>query len=130
MDESRKIALRETLYILIGVSVLTAVMFGIYGLLGRFDTSVLLGGIVGALLAVGNFFFMAVSATLAADKAQQQNVKGGSLLMGMSYPVRFLVLAGILLLCGISGKFNPLALVLPLAFVRPVLTLSAFFRKR
>jgi hypothetical protein len=130
MDESRKIALRETLYILIGVSALTAVMFGIYGLLGRFDTSVLLGGIVGALLAVGNFFFMAVSATLAADKAQQQNVKGGSLLMGMSYPVRFLVLAGILLLCGISGKFNPLALVLPLAFVRPVLTLSAFFRKR
>lgn len=130
MDESRKIALRETLYILIGVSALTAVMFGIYGLLGRFDTSVLLGGIVGALLAVGNFFFMAVSATLAADKAQQQNVKGGSLLMGMSYPVRFLVLAGILLLCGISGKFNPLALVLPLAFVRPVLTISAFFRKR
>jgi hypothetical protein len=130
MDESRKIALRETLYILIGVSALTAVMFGIYGLLGRFDTSVLLGGIVGTLLAVGNFFFMAVAATLAADKAQQQNVKGGSLLMGMSYPVRFLVLAGILLLCGISGKFNPLALVLPLAFVRPVLTLSAFFRKR
>lgn len=130
MDESRKIALRETLYILIGVSVLTAVMFGIYGLLGRFDTSVLLGGIIGALLAVGNFFFMAVSATLAADKAQQQNVKGGSLLMGMSYPLRFLILAGILLLCGISGKFNPLALVLPLAFVRPVLTLSAFFRKR
>lgn len=130
MDESRKIALRETLYILIGVSVLTAVMFGVYGLLGRFDTSVLLGGIVGALLAVGNFFFMAVSATLAADKAQQQNVKGGSLLMGMSYPLRFLILAGILLLCGISGKFNPLALVLPLAFVRPVLTLSAFFRKR
>lgn len=130
MDESRKIALRETLYILIGVSVLTAVMFGVYGLLGRFDTSVLLGGIIGALLAVGNFFFMAVSATLAADKAQQQNVKGGSLLMGMSYPLRFLILAGILLLCGISGKFNPLALVLPLAFVRPVLTLSAFFRKR
>ncbi len=130
MDESRKIALRETLYILIGVSVLTAIMFGIYGLLGRFDTSVLLGGIVGTLLAVGNFFFMAVSATLAADKAQQQNVKGGSLLMGISYPVRFLMLAGILLLCGISGKFDPLALVLPLAFVRPVLTLSAFFRKR
>ena len=130
MDESRKIALRETLYILIGVSALTAVMFGIYGLLGRFDTSVLLGGIVGALLAVGNFFFMAVSATLAADKAQQQNVKGGNQLMRASYPLRFLILAGALLVCGISGIFNPLALVLPLAFVRPVVNLSAFFRKR
>ncbi len=130
MDDSRKIALRETLYILIGVSVLTAVMFGVYGMLGRFDLSVLLGGIVGTLLSVGNFFFMAVAATLAADKAQQQNVKGGSALMGMSYPLRFLILAGVLLLCGISGKFNPIALVLPLAFVRPVLNLSAFFRKR
>jgi hypothetical protein len=40
------------------------------------------------------------------------------------------LLAGVLLLCGISGFFNPLALVLPLAFVRPVLTVSAFFRKR
>ena len=130
MEGSRKIALRETLYILIGVSILTAVMFVVYGLLGLFDLSVLLGGIVGTLLAVGNFFFMAVAATLAADKAQQQNVKGGTQIMSASYPLRFLVLAGILLLCGISGKFNPIALVLPLAFVRPVLNLSAFFRKR
>lgn len=130
MGDSRKIALRETLYILIGVSILTAVMFGVYGLLGLFDLSVLLGGIVGTLLAVGNFFFMAVAATLAADKAQQQNVNGGKQLMSASYPLRFLILAGVLLLCGISGKFNPIALVLPLAFVRPVLNLSEFFRKR
>lgn len=130
MDESRKIALRETLYILIGVLALTALMFGVFAVLGKFDLTVLLGGIVGSLLAVGNFFFMAVSATLAADKAQAQNVKAGSLLMGLSYPVRFLILAGILLLCGISGKFNPIALVLPLAFVRPALMLGAFFRKR
>ena len=130
MDDSRKIALRETLYILIGVSALTAVMLVIFAMLGKFDLSVLLGGIVGMLLSVGNFFFMAVSATLAADKAQEQNVKGGSALMGMSYPLRFLVLAGVLLLCGMSGRFHPIALVLPLAFVRPVLTLSAFFRKR
>ena len=130
MEGSRKIALRETLYILIGVSILTAVMFGVYGILGKFDLSVLLGGIVGTLLAVGNFFFMAVAATLAADKAQQQNVNGGKQIMSASFPLRFLVLAGVLLLCGISGKFNLIALVLPLVFVRPVLTLSEFFRKR
>ncbi len=130
MDESRKIALRETLYILIGVLALTALMFGVYAILGRFDLSVLLGGIVGSLLAIGNFFFMAVSATVAADKAQAQDVKAGTALMGLSYPLRFLILAGVLLLCGISGVFDPIALVLPLAFVRPALTLGAFFRKR
>lgn len=130
MDETRKIAMRETLYVLIGVAMMVAVMFAIYGLLGHFDISVLLGGLVGLVLSVGNFFWLAISATLAADKAENQDVKGGTYLLRMSYPVRFLVLAGVLLLCGISGFFNPLALVLPLAFVRPVLTVSAFFRKR
>ena len=129
MNESRKIAIRETLYILIGVAILTALMFGIYVLLGRFDLSVLLGGIVGAALSVGNFFFMAVAATLAADKAEKQDVVGGTNLMRASYPVRILVLGGVLLLCGFSGYFDLIALVLPLAFVRPVITLSAFFRK-
>ena len=78
MVESRKIVIRETLYILLGVSVLTAVMYGIYGLLGLFDTSVLLGGIVGTVLACGNFFFMAVMTSMAADKAEEQNVNGGT----------------------------------------------------
>lgn len=129
MDESRKIAIRETLYILIGVTVFTAVMFGVYALLGRFQISVLLGGIVGAVLSVGNFFFMAVAATLAADKAEKQDIAGGTNLMRASYPFRLLIVGGVLVLCGLSGYFDLIALVLPLAFVRPVLTLSAFFRK-
>lgn len=129
MDESRKIAIRETLYILIGVAVLTAVMLGVYALLGRLNLSVILGGVVGAVLSVGNFFFMAVAATLAADKAEKQDISGGTNLMRASYPVRILILGGALLLCGFSGYFDLIALVLPLAFVRPVITLSAFFRK-
>ena len=129
MDETRKIVIRETVYILIGVSVLTAIMFGVYALLDRFQWSVLLGGIVGAFLAIGNFFFMAVSATLAADKAEKQDVNGGANLMRASYPVRLLVVGAALLICGFSGYFDVIALVLPLAFVRPVITFSAFFRK-
>jgi hypothetical protein len=129
MAESRKIVIRETLYIFIGVFLLTAVMCGIYALLGVFSLSVLLSGIVGTVLACGNFFFMAVAASMAADKAEEQNVTGGTKLLQLSYPLRLLVLAGVLLICGFSGYFNPLALVLPLAFVRPVLMLGAFFRK-
>ena len=130
MEESRKIVLRQTLCVLLGVMILTSLMFGVYGLIGLFDLSVLLGGLVGALLSVGNFFFMAIAATLAADRAEKQDVKGGTALMQASYPLRLLVLGGALLLCGFSGVFNPLALVLPLAFVRPVLTLVGFFGKR
>jgi hypothetical protein len=49
--------------------------------------------------------------------------------MKSSYFVRLLVLALALFVCAKSGVFNLIALVLPLAFVRPVLSLAEFFRK-
>ena len=130
MAESRKFVLKETLLVLAGVLICTALMCGVYALLGRFDLSVLLGGLVGALLSCGNFFFMAMIATLAADKAEQQDAEGGKKLMKSSYPIRILVLAAVLILCAKSGYFNVLALALPLAFVRPVLMILEFFRKK
>ena len=130
MTESRKYVLKETLLVALGEAAGIAIMFVVYALLGKFGISVLLGGIVGAVLAVGNFFFMAVVATLAADKAQQQDVEGGKKLMKGAYPIRLLVLAGILFLCGKSGYFDVIALVLPLIFVRPTLMIEEFFRKK
>lgn len=130
MAESRKFVLKETLLVLAGVLICTALMCGVYALLGRFDLSVLLGGLVGMLLSCGNFFFMAMIATLAADKAEQQDAEGGKKLMKSSYPIRILVLAAVLILCAKSGYFNVLALALPLAFVRPVLMILEFFRKK
>ena len=91
MDESRKIAIRETLYILIGVAVLTVVMFAVYLLLGRFNLPVLFGGIVGAILSVGNFFFMAVGASLAADRAEKQNVKGAIHISAITFGIGHIV---------------------------------------
>jgi len=128
--DSRKIALRETLTIAIGEAVCVAVMLGIYALLGKLDTGVLLGGLTGGVLAVLNFFFTAVVVTLAADRAQQQDVEGGKKLMQGSYPIRLLLLAVMLVACAKSGFFDLLALVLPLAFVRPVITAAEFFRKK
>lgn len=130
MAESRKFVLKETLLVLAGVLICTALMCGVYALLERFDLSVLLGGLVGMLLSCGNFFFMAMIATLAADKAEQQDAEGGKKLMKSSYPIRILVLAAVLILCAKSGYFNVLALALPLAFVRPVLMILEFFRKK
>lgn len=130
MSESRKIVLKQTATVLIGQVICVGIMFGIYGLLKKFDVSVLLGGLVGMALAVGNFFFMAMIATLAADRAEAQDVAGGQKLLKGSYPLRLLVLAGVLILCGRSGYFDILALVLPLAFVRPTITVAAFFEKK
>ena len=128
--DSKKIVFQETKIVAIGVTICTGLMMAVFGLLGYFDTSVLLGGIVGALLATGNFFFMAVGTSLAADKAEQQDVKGGKLLIRNSYMLRLLVLFVLLFACAKSGLFNLFALVLPLIFVRPALTFAEFFRKK
>jgi len=130
MTESRKLVLKETAVIALGEAICVALMCLIYALIGKFNASVLLGGLVGLMLATGNFFFLAVIATLAADRAEAQDVAGGQKLMKSSYPLRLLVLAGLLIVCAKSGVFDVLALVLPLAFVRPILTVAEFFKKK
>lgn len=128
--DSRKLVFKETAIVLIGQTVCVGVMLGVFALLGQFNIAVLLGGIFGVILAAGNFFFMATTASLAADKAVDQDVEGGQKLMKASYPVRILVLAVILIALSKSGICNVVALVLPLVFVRPVLTVAEFFRKK
>lgn len=128
--DSRQIVLRETGIVAIGEAVCIAIMLGVYGLLGRFNMAALLGGAVGGVLAIANFFFMAVSTSLAADKAEQQNVKGGQLLIRNSYLLRLVALFVVLFLCAKSGWFDLFALVLPLVFVRPTITVAEFFRKK
>lgn len=127
--DSRKIVFHETLVILVGELLCTAAMLGVFALLGMFDRSVILGGLAGLILATGNFFFMAVGASLAADKATQQNVKGGKSLIRTSYTFRLVVLFVLLFACAKSGLFNLFALALPLVFVRPIITIAEFFRK-
>lgn len=130
MTESRKIALQQTLQIAIGEAVCLGIMYGVYALLHRLAWPVVLGGLIGGVLAVANFFAMAVVATLAADKAETQDVEGGQKLMKSAYPIRILVLAGVLIACAASGYFDVLALLLPLLFVRPVIMILGFFGKK
>ena len=127
--DSRKFVLTETAIIAAGQAICVGVMIGIFALLDKFDTSVWLGGIAGGVLAVANFFFMALSATVASDKAVEQNVKGGQLTMRLSYMVRLAVLFIILYALVKSGVCNVLTAVLPLLFTRPILFVAEFFRK-
>ncbi len=128
--QSRKEVFRQTAIVLIGQLILCGAMVGIYALLSRFTQKVLLGVIVGLLLATLNFFFMAVGVCLAADKAEAENVKGGKSLLQMSMLGRYALLALALFAFAKSGLCDVLPLVLPLAFVRPILTFGEFFRKK
>ena len=127
---SKNTAVRETAPVLLGQLLCTAVMIGIFALAGKFQLSVLLGGLVGALIAIANFFIMSFVANLAADKAEAQDVAGGQKMIQLSYTGRMLGMFLVLILCAQSGYFHVLALVLPLAFTRPILTIAEIFKKK
>lgn len=128
--QSRKIVFQETAIILAGQIVCVGAMLGIYALLGCFSPKVLLGGIVGLLLATLNFFFMAVGTSIAADKAEAQDVRGGKAVLQISMLLRYVVLFVVLFAFGKSGLCDLISLALPLVFVRPILTVGEFFRKK
>lgn len=127
--DSRKFILQKTAVIAIGQAICVAVMIGVFALLGYYDRSVLLGGIFGGMIATGNFFVMAVSADLAADRAEKGNTNAGQALVKASYFGRLAVMAILLFALVKSGLCHVLAAVLPLIFNRPILTLSEFFGK-
>lgn len=116
--------------VLIGQVILSAVMVGIFALLGYFDTSVLLGAAVGAVIATVNHLILVLGVMAASAKAEKQDVKGGQALVQMSYMGRLIGLFLILVLCAKSGIFNLIALVIPLVFTRPILTIAEYFNKK
>ena len=126
--DSRKIVLQETSVIAIGEAICVPLMTLAFFLCGHFDRTVVFGGIAGALIATANFFFMAMSTSLAADKALQEDVKGGQATMQFSYIFRLIFMFGALAVCAKSGVMDLLALVIPVLLVRPIIMIAEFFR--
>lgn len=128
--DMRKFVLRQTGLVALGELLGVAAMIGIFALLGKYDSKVLLGGIVGGAVATANFFAMAIGVNIAADKAENQNVKGGQAAVKGSYLLRMAVMFLVLFAFAKSGLCNPIALVVPLIFVRFTLTVAEFFRRK
>lgn len=127
--DTRRFIIRKTLVILLGQVLCGAIMCGIFALLGRFDWRVLLGAAVGAVCATAEFFFMALSADYAADRAKNQDVKGGKTVIKTSYFVRIVILFLVLFAFAKSKLCNPIALIIPIGLTRPILMVTEFFRK-
>ena len=125
----RQFIIRQTGLLALGEALCVAAVSGIFAMLGAFDYKVLLGGVLGALIAVGNFFFMAIASDAAADKAMEQDVKGGQAVVKASYGLRLVVMGILLIVFAKSGQCNLIAMVVPLVAVFPIITVIEFFRK-
>ena len=127
---NRKYILSQALTVLIGQALLSSLMVGFFAVLGYFSKSVLLGAVAGSLIATLNHLVLVLGVVAASMKAEKQDVKGGQMLVQLSYMGRLIGLFLILVLCAKSGLFNLIALVIPLVFTRPILTVAQLFDKK
>ena len=126
---TRQFVLRETGMLAIGEALCSGAMVGVFAAIGSYATSVLIGAAVGLVLAVGNFFLMAVAAEAAADKAMNDDVKGGKAILKTSQNLRLVGLFALVFLLAKTGVCDPIAMVVPLVLARPILMVVEFFRK-
>lgn len=128
--DNRKYVFSQVLTVLIGELLLSALMVAVFAILGHFDKSVVYGAAAGAVITTLNHLVLVLSVMAASEKAEKQDVKGGQMLIQMSYFGRTIGLFLILVLCAKSGIFNLIALVIPLVFTRPILTITEKYNKK
>lgn len=112
--------------IIIGEAVVLVIMFLVFVILDRFDSTVLLGGLLGACSNILYFFLMCLglNGVIAEEDSDKQKKK-----LSLSYHMRLILLA-ILIAVGLKlDYFNNIALLIPVLMTRPIITVTEIFGK-
>lgn len=127
--DSRKKILKDTGCLLLGEVAGAALMVVVFAAFSAFSLAVIVSSLIGCVVITANYFAMAVGLSIAADRAEAGDVKKAQQMAQLSSTVR-LVVMGVILLTAIKLGANVIALLLPLLFMRPVLMVLDFFRKK
>ena len=103
---------KETLYLIIGESIMTAVMLTVFLLFHKLSIPVLIGALAGAALAIGNFFAMCLMIQRAVEAEEGDRAK----MVRASHSTRLMVMALALVICLAVFKLDVLATLIPLLF--------------
>ncbi len=150
MKKIDPVVLHETGYIAIWTVILSVLMESVFLVLGYFDYTVLLGGLLGVLAAVLNFFLMALSVQKAVERDSQANVytqgeadedscegekptaahKEAAQVMRISQSLRMLMMIAFAAVGAIVPCFNLIAVLIPFFFPRIAIMLRPMFVKK
>ena len=119
--------LRELLIFALGELVCLGLLYGAFALLGKLDSKVLLGGAIGAVTAVLNYF---LGVYAAAARAEAGDPARGRRVVSLSMAGRFLLMIAILVVGAKSGLCNVVAMVIPLLLFRVLIFVGEFFRRK
>ena len=106
---------RETLHIALGVLAFSAVMELVFFVIGRWETGVLWGNLLGGGFAIGNFFFLGLTVQAIAGESDEKRAR---LKLQGSYSLRMLLTLGVIVLAVKAPIFVWPAAVIPLLFPR------------
>lgn len=122
--------LRELAVVATGELLVLGLIYGAFAALGKLDGKVLLGGALGAVTAILNYFLMAVTIYAAAAKAEAGDPVRAKRLVSLSMLGRFALMIALLVIGAKSGACNVIAMVIPLAVFRLLIFAAEFFRKK
>lgn len=117
---------KETIFIAVITLILSVFLQSVFLIAGRWDYTVLLGNILGALAAIFNFLLMGISiqSALNKEKKEIQNI------MKVSQMLRMLMLFIVALIGYLVSAFNILAVIIPFIFPRIAVALRTVTIKK
>lgn len=117
---------RDIAYIAMVVIILTVLMEAVFLIIGKWDATVLLGGLLGAFTAMLNFSLMAVG----VQKSLAKEEKDAKAAMKVSHSMRMLMMVVICAIAALLPQvFHLVATVIPLVFPSLGARLHGFFIK-
>ena len=126
MKKLDRTVVAETLYITVFTLIFSVLMQSVYLIIGRWDMTVLLGNILGAVASVANFLLMGVTVQCALNKEE----KDAKTLMKFSQSGRLFLLFAVALVGHLVPVFNLVAVVIPFVFPRFAVMLRPMFNKK
>lgn len=117
---------KETAYISLFTIVLSVLMQSVFLIVGKWDYTVLLGNILGAAAAIGNFFVMGLTVQAALGKEQ----KDAKNMMKLSQTLRMLALFVVAAVGYLVPVFSTVAVIIPYIFPRIAVALRAVILKK
>ena len=143
MKKIDSVVLRETGYIAIWTVILGVLMEAVFLVLGYFDYTVLLGGLLGVFAAVLNFFLMGLSVQKAVERDRQVGItvnedaekpaavhKEAAQVMKLSQSLRMLMMIAFAAIGALAPCFNLIAVLIPFFFPRIAVMLRPIFLNR
>ena len=138
---------REICILAVGEIIVSAIVIAVFLIVKKYELSVLLGAILGSVVTVANFVWLAISVNRAFDKAllargdgemdeeaverfTAQHGKAIENAAKLSYIIRTVSILAVLVLGFLIKIFNPISAVIPLLMYRPILTLGEIIKMK